>query len=240
MIPGNHTKRRLDQILSRLGYGSRKDATTWARNGWITVDGAVIKNASVKVDPHAVCINDEPLDHPDDLFIILNKPAGIVCSHDMSEGTRIYDLLPPRWVERRPQPVSIGRLDKDTTGIILITDILPLVHYFTSPKHTIEKVYEVTLDREPDAQLAATFAAGTIVLEDDPKACRPAKLEILAEKKCRVTLTEGRYHQVRRMFAALGYHVETLHRSRFGQYELGELPGGEWIEAVPPELATSR
>lgn len=230
MTQRNHPVKRLDQMLSNLGYCSRKEAAKWVKNGWISVNGTIVKDVSIKADPHAVMLDDKPLDHPDDIFIVLNKPVGYVCSHDPSEGKRIYDLLPAQWTNRTPQVVSIGRLDKETSGIIIVTDILPLVHYFATPKNEIKKVYEVTVEKRLSPDLIALFACGTIVLDKEEEPCLPALLEIISDNTCRVTLTEGRYHQVRRMFASVGNTVVSLHRSRFGDYTLENLGPGEFRE----------
>ena len=123
---------------------------------------------------------------------------------------------------------SVGRLDKDTSGVLLITDIGPLVQRYTSPRAEVEKVYEVTVDRDLDTSLIETFASGTVMLRGENKPCLPAKLEITGTRTASLTISEGRYHQVRRMFASQGWHVEALHRSRFGEHQLGDLAAGEW------------
>ncbi|WP_340678275.1 pseudouridine synthase, partial [Paraglaciecola sp.] len=119
--------KRLDQTLSNLGYCSRREVRIWLRDKRIRVAGELTKNAALKVDPTSVTVDDKPLDHPGDILIMLNKPLGYVCTHDSNEGQRIYDLLPEIWLGRSPQVVSVGRLDKDTTGLILITDQSALV-----------------------------------------------------------------------------------------------------------------
>ena len=186
------------------------------------------RKADIRVDPHEVTLDGEPLEAPDGLFVMLHKPAGHVCTHSAGEGPTIYELLPPRWLARTPAVTSIGRLDKDTSGLLLITDIGPLVHRLTSPKSDMEKVYVAGLDRDLDAGLVEVFARGELMLRGEEKPCLPARLEILAPRTARLTLTEGRYHQVRRMFASQGWHVEKLHRESFGPYALDELAEGEW------------
>jgi 16S rRNA pseudouridine516 synthase len=226
--------KRIDRILSNLGYGSRKEVTKMARQERIEVAGVVVKDASAKADPHQITLDGEPLDHPDDLLIMLNKPRGYVCSHDLKETPRAFDLLPAQWMERNPQPMAIGRLDKETTGLILITTISQLVHQLTSPKNVIEKVYEVEVDGPLDEKLIGVFASGKLMLADDPEPCLPARLELLGPTSARVTLTEGRYHQVRRMFGSQGYLVVKLHRTQFGPYTLGDLPSGQFMEVPLP------
>ena len=145
--------------------------------------------------------------------------------------------MPDQWLRRNPAVTSVGRLDKDTSGLLLVTDIGPLVHRYTSPKAEIEKTYLAEVDRDLEASLIETFAKGDLMLRSEEKPCLPAKLEILAPRTARLTITEGRYHQVRRMFASQGWHVEKLHRERFGDYTLDDLAEGEWrmVEMTKPE-----
>ncbi|MEW5743359.1 MAG: pseudouridine synthase [Myxococcota bacterium] len=219
--------RRLDQLLSSLGYCSRKEARGLCADGRVTVDGVPVKDASQRVTPSKVMLDGEPLDFPDGLFVMMHKPVGLVCSHDSRDGARIYDVLPEPWLRRDPQVNTIGRLDKDTSGLILLTDVGALVQRLTSPKHHVDKVYEATLDATPDAGVIAAFAQG-IQLEGEAGPTLPAELEVLGERLAQVTLREGKYHQVRRMFAACGLHVAALKRTRFGDWALGELGEGEW------------
>ena len=226
--------RRLDQLLANLGYCSRREARAWVADGRVTVQGAVADDFGAKADPADVRVDGEPLDHPGGLLLLLHKPVGLVCSHDGREGPDIYSLLPERWRRRNPPVTSIGRLDKDTSGLLLLTDLSPLVHRLISPKHKVPKVYRATLDRDPAPGLAELFASGTLRLDQEDTPCAPATLKLLAPREAELTLTEGRYHQVRRMFAATGSTVLTLHRARFGDLELGDLPAGQWRE-LPPD-----
>jgi len=175
-------------------------------------------------------MDGEPLDHPGELLLLLNKPAGRVCSHDAAEGPSVYDLLPHRWRRRNPPVTSVGRLDKDTTGLLLLTDRSGLVHRLTSPKHKVPKVYRALLDRDPPAGIEAIFSSGTLLLAGEEAPCAPAPLRLLGERRAEVVLVEGRYHQVKRMFASQGCGVVELDRVRFGSLELGNLPRGSWIE----------
>jgi 16S rRNA pseudouridine516 synthase len=222
--------RRLDQLLANLGYCSRRDARSWIKAGAVTIRGEEADDFSAKVDPADVRVDGQPLDHPDGLLFALNKPLGLVCSHDEREGPNVYSLLPPRWRERNPVVTTIGRLDKDTSGLLLLTDQSHLVHRLTSPKHKVPKVYLATLDADASADLIPVFASGTLRLEDEDTPCAPAALRLIAPRQAELTLTEGRYHQVRRMFAACGLTVLTLHRTQFGPLELGNLPSGQWLE----------
>jgi 16S rRNA pseudouridine516 synthase len=222
--------RRLDQLFASLGYGSRRDARDWIADGRITVRGEIANDPAQKVSPADVRIDGEPLDHPDGLLLLLHKPLGLVCSHDGREGPSVYSLLPARWRQRNPIVTSVGRLDKDTSGLLLLTDQSPLGHRLTSPKHKVPKVYRATLDRDLAPEVATLFASGTLRLDSEGAPCAPAELKIISPRAAELTLTEGKYHQVRRMFAAAGANVLTLHREKFGAIALGDLPAGQWRE----------
>lgn len=222
------TLRRLDQLLSSLGYGFRREVRALVNAGHVTVRGVVAAHHDVKVAASDVLFDGAPLEAPDGLLAILHKPIGYVCTRADGEGPTIYELLPPRWSRRNPPVTTVGRLDKNTSGLLLITDRGDLVQKWTSPRSDIEKVYEVIVDKPLSADLAETFARGDLVLRGEEKPCLPAKLEIINELNARLAITEGRYHQVRRMFASQGWNVEQLHRARFGEFDLGELKPGEW------------
>jgi 16S rRNA pseudouridine516 synthase len=222
--------RRLDQLLSNLGYCSRREARAWIAEGRVSVRDVIAKDVSQKAIPLDVRIDGEPLDHPDGLLLLLHKPLGVVCSHEQREGRNVYSLLPERWRHRNPIVTSVGRLDKDTSGLLLLTDQSPLVHRLTSPKHKVPKVYRATVDHDLAAELVPLFAAGTLLLPGEKQPCAPAVLRIISPREAEVTLTEGRYHQVRRMFSACGANVLTLHRERFGDLEIGDVAEGTWRE----------
>ena len=150
-------------------------------------------------------------------------PARVLCITDT-----IYDLLPPRFRLRSPLLSTVGRLDRDTSGLLLLTDDGALLHRIVSPKSHLAKVYDATLAQDLRGDEAAVFASGTLQLESDNTPLAPAQLQVVAPRLARLILTEGRYHQVRRMFAAAGNHVLALHRSRIGGLELGGLAPGEW------------
>lgn len=222
--------RRLDQLLANLGYCSRREARGWIDAGRVTVRGESASDVSRKAAESDVRVDGEPLDHPDGLLLLLHKPIGLVCSHEEREGSTIYSLLPERWRRRNPIVTSIGRLDKDTSGLLLLTDQSPLVHRLTSPKHKVPKVYRAIVDRDLSENLAPLFASGTLLLPGEKEPCAPAELRIRSPREAGLTLTEGRYHQVRRMFSACGATVLTLHREQFGDLTLGDLPPGQWRE----------
>ncbi len=223
--------RRLDQLLANLGYCSRREARDFLRAHDVReASGTRLTQPALKVDAATVRIDGEPLDHPDGLLLLLHKPLGLVCSHDRSEGPSVYDLLPARWQQRNPGITSVGRLDKDTSGLLLLTDQTALVHRLTSPRHHVEKRYRATVDHDLPPALGEVFASGTLRLDGEEAPCLPARYEALGPREALLTLTEGRYHQVRRMFAAAaGATVLTLHRDRFGPLELGDLAVGQWL-----------
>jgi 16S rRNA pseudouridine516 synthase len=226
--------RRLDQILSHYGYCSRSEARGFVKSGRVTINGQPAKASDQKTDPTAVLVDGKPIEAPNGLLVLFNKPPGLVCSHDEREGPNIYGILPPQWSRRNPPVTSVGRLDKDTTGVLLITDDGTLVQRWTSPKHKVPKVYEVTVDRDLSPEMVSVFEAGTLLLHGEDKACAPAKLALMSPREARLELTEGKYHQVKRMFASQGYEVLKLHRSRFGDFDLTGLQPGEW-RSVPIE-----
>lgn len=222
--------RRLDQLLANLGYCSRRESRAFLKTHEVTIDGKAVNNASLKVDPATILIDGEPLDHPNGLLLLLHKPTGLVCSHEEREGPNIYSLLPERWRRRNPVITSIGRLDKDTSGLILLTDQTQLVHQLTSPKHKVPKVYHATLDRKPPAGTIELFASGTLELEGERAPCAPAVLKMKNPLTAELVLIEGKYHQVRRMFASQGCEVLSLHRPQFGELTLDGLPSRQYRE----------
>lgn len=192
------------------------------------VRGIQADDTSRKVAAEDLRVDGEPLDHPHGLLIVLNKPLGLVCSHEEREGPSVYDLLPARWRARNPVVTTVGRLDKDTSGALLLTDQTALVHRLTSPKHKVAKRYRATLDGELRPELIPLFASGTLMLNGEDHPCAPAELSILSAHVAELVLTEGRYHQVRRMFASQGLTVTALHRSHFGEYDVAQIEPGKW------------
>lgn len=233
MLNEKRTKRRLDQTLASLGYGSRSSVRDAIEEGRVRIGARVADDPGEKVHPGELHFDDAPLDHPDGLLIRYHKPVGLVCSHDQREGPRIYDALPTRWLDRNPVPTSIGRLDKDTSGILLVTDLMPLVHRLTSPRNKVEKVYRVTLDKACPRHLPELFAQGGLVLEGERDPCAPAELRIGEGNACELVLIEGRNRQVRRMFAAFGCEVLQLHRTRFGPWTVDDLQPGAYQDVDP-------
>jgi 16S rRNA pseudouridine516 synthase len=218
---------KLLRTIANLGYGSRRDVTAMIREGRVTDARGEVLYADDE-PPHAdVRVDGDPLDPPAGLLLMLHKPVGYTCS-TKDRGRLVYDLLPPRFAHRSPQLSTVGRLDRDTSGLLLLTDDGALLHRIISPKSKLPKVYEATLAQPLRGDAATVFASGTLMLESEKTPLLPAELELLSPTRARLTLHEGRYHQVRRMFAALGNHVEALHRSRVGGLALDGLPEGEW------------
>ena len=233
---------RLDRLLANLGYGSRNEVQRLVSNGRVTLDGAPLEDASARIAvtadlPSRMRIFDEPLDPVPGLALMLHKPVGVTCSHK-EVGPLVYAVLPPRWRRRDPGISTVGRLDKETSGLLLLTDDGALLHKIISPKKHVAKHYVATLARPLRGDEAALFAAGTLMLEGESKPLAPATLETLSPTSARVTVTEGRYHQVRRMFAAIGNHVETLHRDRIGTLSLPtDLQPGEYRQMSAADIA---
>ncbi len=227
------TTARLDQLLASMGYGSRREVEALADRDRVLLDGAPVLDVGIRVplseDLRArITVDGEALDPLPGMVVMLHKPLGTTCSHKES-GALIYDLLPARWKRRNPVLSSIGRLDKDTSGLLLLTDDGLLLHKVISPKHHVAKRYFATLARPLPEDAVARFASGSLMLEGDDKPLLPAELEILTPTTARVTLHEGRYHQVRRMFAAIANHVDALHRESVGGLVLpADLAAGEY------------
>lgn len=221
---------RIDQLLASLGYGSRRDARELIGAGRVAVRGIAATDPGLRALAGDVALDGKPLDHPGSLLVALNKPAGRVCSHDPAEGPNVYGLLPVRWQHRNPPVTSIGRLDKETTGLLLLTDLSTLVHRLTSPRHKVPKGYRAILDRDIPAGVEGVFSSGNLVLPGDARACAPAMMRRIGPREAEIELTEGRYHQIRRMFASQGCPILELQRIRIGRLELGDLAPGEWTE----------
>ncbi len=233
---------RLDRLLGNLGYGARSDVQRMVRAGRIRLDGAVLEDAAGRIAvtpdlPQRLSVDGEPLDPLPGLVLVLNKPCGVTCSHKEA-GPLVDDLLPPRYRLRQPPLSTIGRLDKETSGLLLITDDGALLHKIISPKNHVPKRYLATLARPLRGDEARTFAAGALMLDGEDKPLLPASLDILSPTSAHVTVTEGRYHQVRRMFAAVGNHVTALHRDRIGRLELPNgLSPGKFLAMDKAEVA---
>lgn len=232
---------RVDKLLGSMGYGSRTEMARLGKAGGIVLDGVDLTDVSRRIPvtpdlPGRMAIDGEPLDPVPGLVMMLHKPLGMTCSRK-EDGALVYDVLPPRWRRRDPAISTIGRLDKQTTGLLLLTDDGDLLHRVISPRRHVAKVYRATLARPLTGAEGEVFAAGGLVLEGEDKPLSPAVLEVLSPTEARLTVTEGRYHMVRRMFAAVGNHVEGLHRERVGGLTLpDDLAPGDWRLLDPAQI----
>ncbi len=233
---------RLDKLLANLGYGSRREIQGLARAGAIRLDGAALADAGDRIAldadlPDRLTVDGARLDPLPGLCLMLHKPLGVTCSHKEA-GPLVYGLLPERWRRRDPPLSTVGRLDKETSGLLLLTDDGALLHRIISPKAHVAKRYRVTLDRPLTGTEAAVFASGSLMLEGEERPLLPVRLDIEDATHCAVTLTEGRYHQVRRMFAAIGNHVTALHRDRVGGLDLpADLAAGAYRVMTAADVA---
>ncbi len=224
---------RVDKLLSSMGYGSRSEMARMAKAGGITLDGTDLLDVAQRIPvtpdlPSRMLIDGEALDPIVGMVILLNKPVGMTCSHK-EVGPLVYDTLPARWRRRNPALSTIGRLDKQTSGLLLLTDDGDLLHRVISPKRHVVKTYRAILAGPMDGSEAALFASGQVMLEGEAKPLAPAELEVVTPTEALLRVTEGRYHQVRRMFAATGNLVEDLHRERLGGLSLPQgLAPGQW------------
>ena len=218
---------KLVKHISNLGYGSRKEVTQMFRQGRISDAKGDVLYADDVTTHENIRVDEVPLDPPSGMLLMLNKPAGYTCS-TKDKGRLVYDLLPDRFRIRSPVLAPIGRLDKETTGLLLLTDDGDLLHRIISPKNKLPKVYEATLASPLRGDEVELFASGQMMLESENNALAPAVLKPLSELVAQLTIIEGRYHQIRRMFAAVGNHVVNLHRSEIGSLNLGSLAAGEY------------
>ncbi|MDP2081157.1 MAG: 16S rRNA pseudouridine(516) synthase [Pseudotabrizicola sp.] len=234
---------RVDKLLSSMGYGSRNEMARLAKAGGITLDAAdlmdVTKRIPVTADlPARMKINGEALDPLVGVVILLNKPLGMTCSHK-EDGPLVYDILPHRWRRRDPAISTIGRLDKQTSGLLLLTDDGNLLHRIISPKRHVKKTYRAKLARPLAGTEGDLFASGHLMLEGEDKPLAPARLDVVSQTEALLTVTEGRYHQVRRMFAATGNHVDALHREHLGGLSLPDgMASGQWKLLDEGEIAS--
>lgn len=227
---------RIDRLLANRGYCAR--ANVWQFLKQHNVLGGIerLERENERVVPHEVTIDGQKLD-PQRLVILCHKPVGLICSHDVEEGPLIYDLFPDRWRKRKPQLCTVGRLDKDTSGLLILTDDGQLLHRLVSPRYHVPRTYVVTTEGPLTGHEVELFAAGTMKFDDDPSPLLPAEMTVMGSHEAKLVLHEGRYHQVRRMFEATGNFVVELHRERFGDLTLGPLEPGQWRLMEEAEIA---
>ncbi|HBE15025.1 MAG TPA: 16S rRNA pseudouridine(516) synthase [Ruminococcaceae bacterium] len=213
-------KERLDKFLSSQTALSRKEAQKAIKEKRVLLNGTVARAADTKVDTESdtVSLDGQPLTYQQYVYYMMDKPEGVVSATKDREERTALDLLPPEL--RRDGLFPAGRLDKDTTGLLLITDDGDLAHRMLSPKKHVKKRYIATLDREPDDSIASAFEAGIVL--GDGTVCKSGQAEALGDRRVAAVISEGKYHQVKRMFAALGYHVEALRRVQIGGLALDE------------------
>ena len=190
--------KRIDAHLSTLGYCTRSEAKKFLKIYEVFVKDVRVFDPSLKAYHNDIKINNEALD-PETITILLNKPSGYICSHN-DAGSLIYSLLPDRWNRRNPKISTVGRLDVDTTGAIILTDDGDLNHKLTSPKSDVSKIYEVTLAQELRGDEKEIFESGTLMLNGETKPLLSAKLEIITPTFVKIEICEGRYHQVNKFY----------------------------------------
>ena len=238
---------RLSELLYSQGFGTRRLCAGLIENGLVTVRGEVLSEPATEIDvstwPVAYTVQGQSWEYQQRAYVMLNKPAGYECSHRPGAWPSVYTLLPAP-LRQRPTPgkvqgvQAVGRLDQDTTGLLLLSDDGAFIHRMNSPRHHVPKVYEVTTKHPLDERQITRLKAG-VVLDDDPKPVAAADAQALGEHHLQLTLTEGKYHQVKRMVAAVGNRVEGLHRSRIGGLALPtDLAPGEWRWLGEDELAS--
>jgi 16S rRNA pseudouridine516 synthase len=227
---------RLVKLVANLGYGSQKEVRAMIKDGRLTSATGEPLGMDSRVDHGDVRLDGEALDPALGMVLMMNKPCGYTCS-TTDPGRIVYALLPQRFMARRPIVASVGRLDRETSGLLLLTDDGAFLHRIISPRSAIAKTYEVTLARPLKGNEGEIFASGTMRLRSEDEPLAPATFEPRGEMAAVVSITEGRYHQVRRMFAAVGNHVETLHRCGIGDLGLGDLASGQWRTIRPDEIA---
>lgn len=227
---------KLVKLLANLGYGSRKEVQRLIRSGAVT-DKVGRPLSEGELPPHdQIRFRGEALDPPFPIAIALHKPDGYTCSSD-DPGSTVYDLLPERFAHRNPGLNPVGRLDKDSTGLLLLTDDGKLLHRVIHPKSSCLKVYQVTLARPLEGNEGKLFGSGELLLHGEIRPLLAAGFQATGEHHALVTLHEGRYHQVRRMFAAAGNHVTALKRISIGGFSLADdLAEGDWSPLTSEDL----
>lgn len=221
---------QLLKYLQAQGIGSRKQCKWLIDNGCITLNGKICSNEKDTVTPseiRSLKVDGEPLTviplpH---FYILLNKPAGYETSHKPRDYPSVFSLFPAHM--RNIEMQAVGRLDADTTGVLLITNDGQFNHRATSPKHKLPKIYRATLKHPADEMLCRTLKQG-VLLHDDNETVSAAEAVLESPTTLVMTITEGKYHQVKRMVAAAGNRVERLHREKFGSWDTQNMPAGEW------------
>jgi len=237
---------QLQDILFTQGFGTRRICAGLVQQGRVTVEGAACTDPQARFEPEGLrfTVQGEPWTYHAQAYLMLHKPAGTECSQRPSAWPSVFTLLPAPLRQRPSKGVQgvqpIGRLDQDTTGLLLLTDDGSFIHRLSSPRHHVPKVYEVDTRDPVDERQLQRLREG-VVLHDDPRPVRAAACEATGERSLRLTLTEGKYHQVKRMVAAAGNQVDRLHRSRIGVLALpAELAPGQWRWLSPAQVQSLR
>ena len=241
---------QLQDILYSQGFGTRRVCAGLVQQGWVSVctpsgNGEFVccTDAVATFEPQGMVLRVQGVDWPynDKAYVLLHKPVATECSQKPSTYPSIYTLLPAPLRQRPTKSAvqgiqAVGRLDQDTTGMLLLSDDGQFIHRMSSPKKHVPKVYQVTTKHPVDASQVSRLLAG-VVLDDDPRPVKAAACEQVDSHRLALTLTEGKYHQVKRMLAAVGNRVEGLHRSRIGGMELpADLAPGAWRWLRPEDL----
>lgn len=226
---------RLDKLVAHLGYGSRKQVKTFIRKGLILVNGEIVRNDDAHVDPDVdeILFLDESLNYESLQYFLLNKPKDTICSRDRSLYPSVLDLFNENLL---PSTQVVGRLDVDTTGVLLITNDGQLAHHLLSPKHHVKKVYHVSLKKVFDVSFIPALEKGIKINNDE--VCLPAQVKVIDVKHIELVLVEGKYHQVKRMMHACNNEVINLHRVSFGTLQCDDLKVGEYRSLTDEEIET--
>lgn len=226
---------RLDKFFTQTGVLTRSQCAKAAKAGAITVDGTVVRDASLNIDPekNVIAYNNEKIEYNEFVYIMMNKPLGYVCSNDEPGELLVFNLLDERY--KRKDVFTVGRLDKATSGLIIITNDGKAAHAALSPKHHVEKTYVYTL-ADPLSEDDRIKLENGIELKDR-YTTKPCKIIPTGEMRGKIILSEGKYHQIRRMFAAVSNKVETLERISFGKIALDTaLEYGQWRLMTDAEI----
>lgn len=230
---------RLDKVLANLGFGSRKEVKTLVKNGEVFIDGKLVKDSAVQLDPEKseIVVSGEKVNYRKYIYLLMNKPAGVVSATFDKYDETVIDLIDEEYKVFEPFPV--GRLDKDTVGFLLLTNDGELNHRLISPKWHVDKVYYAEIDKKVDERDISAFEKGVVL--DDGYKCMPAKLEILNAddngSEVKITIQEGKFHQVKRMFNSVEKNVMFLKRISFGPMQLDDdLEEGQCRELTQEEV----
>ena len=227
-------KIKVGKFLSTKGYGSRKHIKQMIKNELILEGDTIVKDFNSMVNPQDVNIEGEGVEFYDKINIVINKPKGYVCSRVGEDS--IFKLLPKIWLNRKPKVNTVGRLDKDTSGILVITDDGHFLHKIISPKHKISKVYKVMLEKKTDIKDKQILESGGLIIDGEHKPCKPVLFNQIDPFNVILTMYEGKYHQIKKMFTACNNKVIELSRIQLGCLPLKSLKVGKWKELTEDDI----